>query len=39
MDDERATALYRLVAELLDAPERAEAERTISEVLGVQLRL
>jgi energy-coupling factor transporter ATP-binding protein EcfA2 len=39
MDDERATQVYRVVAALLDPPEQAEAERTISEVLGVELRL
>jgi energy-coupling factor transporter ATP-binding protein EcfA2 len=39
MDDERATQLYRAVAALLEPPEQAEAERTISEVLGVELRL
>ena len=39
MDDERATTLYRTVAELLDPPEQAEAQRTIAEVLGVELRL
>jgi energy-coupling factor transporter ATP-binding protein EcfA2 len=39
VDDDRATALYRTVADSFDPPERAEAERTISEVLGVELRL
>ena len=38
-DDEKATTLYRTVAEVLDPPEQAEVERTIAEVLGVELRL
>ncbi len=37
MEDRRATTLYRAVAQHLDAPEQAEAQRTISEVLGVEL--
>jgi MoxR-like ATPase len=37
MEDRRATTLYRSVAQHLDAPERAEAQRTIREVLGVEL--
>lgn len=37
MEDRRATTLYRTVAQHLDAPERAEAQRTIREVLGVEL--
>src|SRR6478736_10236224 len=37
MEDRRATTLYRAVAQHLDGPERAEAQRTISEVLGVEL--
>jgi MoxR-like ATPase len=37
MEDRRATTLYRTVAQLLDPPEQAEAQRTISEVLGVEL--
>jgi energy-coupling factor transporter ATP-binding protein EcfA2 len=38
-DDEQATALYRAMIGLLDPPEKREAERTIAEVLGVELRL
>src|SRR5690349_3035324 len=37
MEDRRATTLYRSVAQHLEAPERAEAQRTIREVLGVEL--
>ncbi|MGZ4708863.1 MAG: hypothetical protein ACXWBN_09020, partial [Acidimicrobiales bacterium] len=37
MEDRRATTLYRTVAQFLDPPEQAEAQRTISEVLGVEL--
>jgi len=37
IDDEQAVALYRMVAELLDEPERVEARRTIGEVLGTTL--
>jgi MoxR-like ATPase len=37
MEDRRATTLYRTVAQHLDGPERAEAQRTIREVLGVEL--
>ena len=37
MEDRRATTLYRTVAQLLDPPEQAEAQRTITEVLGVEL--
>lgn len=37
MEDRRATTLYRTVAQFLDPPEQAEARRTISEVLGVEL--
>lgn len=37
MEDRRATSLYRAVAQHLDPPEQAEAQRTISEVLGVEL--
>jgi hypothetical protein len=37
MDDARASALYRLVAQILDPPEQAEAQRTIMEVLGVDV--
>jgi MoxR-like ATPase len=37
MEDRRATSLYRAVAQHLEPPEQAEAQRTISEVLGVEL--
>ncbi len=37
MEDRRATTLYRTVAQHLDPPEQAEAQRTIAEVLGVEL--
>ena len=37
MDDARASALYRTVAGVLDAPEQKEAQRTIMEVLGVDV--
>ena len=37
IDDEQAVALYRSMAELLDEAERAEARRTIGEVLGTTL--
>ncbi len=37
MEDRRATTLYRSVAQHMDPPEQAEAQRTISEVLGVEL--
>jgi DNA polymerase III delta prime subunit len=37
MDDTRASALYRLMASMLDPPEQAEAQRTIMEVLGVDV--
>ena len=37
MEDRRATTLYRTVAQFLDPPEQAEAQRTITEVLGVEL--
>jgi MoxR-like ATPase len=37
MEDRRATTLYRTVAQFLDPPEQLEAQRTISEVLGVEL--
>jgi MoxR-like ATPase len=37
MEDRRATTLYRAVAQHLDAPERDEAQRTICEILGVEL--
>jgi hypothetical protein len=37
MDDRKATMLYRAVAEHLDPPEQAEVQRTIGDVLGVEL--
>ena len=37
MEDRRATTLYRAVAQHLDPPERSEAQRTIRDVLGVEL--
>jgi len=37
MDDARASALYRTVAGVLDPPEQKEAQRTIMEVLGVDV--
>ena len=37
MEDRRATTLYRTVAQLLEPDERAEARRTIQDVLGVEL--
>lgn len=37
MEDRRATTLYRTVAQHLEPEEQAEAQRTISEVLGVEL--
>jgi MoxR-like ATPase len=37
MEDRRATTLYRTVAQHMEPPEQAEAARTISEVLGVEL--
>lgn len=39
MDDEKATALYRTVEPLFDEPERREAQRTIGEVLGIELAI
>ena len=39
MDDDRATALYRAVEPLFDEEERAEAQRTIGEVLGIELTI
>jgi hypothetical protein len=39
MDDDRATALYRAVEPLLDDDERLEAQRTIGEVLGIELTI
>jgi energy-coupling factor transporter ATP-binding protein EcfA2 len=38
-DDLKATKLYRSVEPLFDPPEQAEAQRTIREVLGVELTL
>ena len=37
MEERRAMTLYRTVAEHLDPPEQLEAQRTISEILGVKL--
>ncbi|MEY2405481.1 MAG: 5-methylcytosine-specific restriction enzyme [Acidimicrobiaceae bacterium] len=37
MDDTRASALYRTMAAMLEPPEQAEAQRTIMEVLGVDV--
>ncbi|MEM9202573.1 MAG: AAA family ATPase [Actinomycetota bacterium] len=37
MEERRAMTLYRTVAAHLDAPEQLEAQRTISDVLGVEL--
>jgi hypothetical protein len=37
MEERRARTLYRTVAERLDPPEQLEAQRTISDVLGVEL--
>jgi hypothetical protein len=37
MDDTRASALYRLMAAMLEPAEQAEAQRTIMEVLGVDV--
>jgi energy-coupling factor transporter ATP-binding protein EcfA2 len=37
MDDTRASALYRTIAAVLDPPEQQEAQRTIMEVLGVDV--
>jgi energy-coupling factor transporter ATP-binding protein EcfA2 len=36
IDDHRASELYRMVADLLEPAERAEVQRTMSEVLGVE---
>ncbi len=36
-EERRAMTLYRTVAERLDPPEQLEAQRTISDVLGVEL--
>jgi hypothetical protein len=37
MDDTRAASLYRTIAAVLDPPEQQEAQRTIMEVLGVDV--
>ena len=37
VDDSRAWDLYRTVIEHLDTPERAEVQRTLGQVLGVEL--
>lgn len=39
MDDDRATMLYRTVEPLFDEYERKEAQRTIGEVLGIELSI
>ncbi len=39
MEDKRATTLYRTVAQYLDKPEQEEAQRTVTEVLGVELAM
>jgi energy-coupling factor transporter ATP-binding protein EcfA2 len=39
MDDDKATALYRTVEPLFDEAERVEAQRTIGEVLGIELSI
>jgi energy-coupling factor transporter ATP-binding protein EcfA2 len=39
MDDDKATALYRTVEPLFDETERVEAQRTIGEVLGIELSI
>lgn len=39
MEDRRATTLYRTVAQFMEPPEQAEAQRTISDVLGVELAI
>ena len=39
MDENRAAQLYKVVAAVLDPPEQAEARRTISEILGLDLVL
>ena len=39
MDDDKATALYRTVEPLFDEFERIEAQRTIGEVLGIELSI
>jgi hypothetical protein len=37
VEERRATTLYRLVAEHLDPVEQLEAQRTIADVLSVEL--
>jgi len=37
MEERRAMKLYRCVADMLDGPEMLEAQRTIGDVLGVEL--
>ena len=39
VDDFEATNLYRVVAPMFEAPEQVEVQRTIGEVLGVELAL
>lgn len=39
MEDKRATTLYRTVAAHMDPPEQQEAQRTIADVLGVELAI
>lgn len=39
MDDDKATALYRTVEPLFEEHERLEAQRTIGEVLGIELSI
>jgi MoxR-like ATPase len=39
MDDDKATALYRTVEPLFEEQERLEAQRTIGEVLGIELSI
>lgn len=39
MDDDKATALYRTVEPLFEQHERLEAQRTIGEVLGIELSI
>lgn len=39
MDDDKATALYRVVEPMFDEVERLEAQRTIGEVLGIELTI
>lgn len=38
-DDYEATSLYRTISPMLDEPEQEEAQRTIADVLGVELAL